>query len=215
MDSTLRILLVVGSVLIVAGVAAFFFFRDDSTAASCRERLAQPRVVAFGDSLVAGYGATLEGGFVSLLSQSLGVPILNLGKSGDTTAQGKARVDTALAANPDITLVLLGGNDALRRVSVEETEQNLREIIEALQKSGSRVVLLGVIGGFPRDPYASMFKQLAEEYEVTYVSNVLSGIIAHADLMSDSIHPNQAGYQKIADTLLPLLEDECRELDAG
>lgn len=211
-----RYTLVLLCALIVATVGAIYFFMySASSDQSCADRAPAPLIVAFGDSLVAGYGATTEGGFVALLTQALGVPITNLGKNGDTTAQAKARLEAVVAASPDITLVLLGGNDALRRVSVEETEKNLREIVASLQKAGSRVVLLGVIGGFPRDPYAPMYERLAEEFDVTYVSNVLSGIITRADLMSDGIHPNQAGYKKIADRLLPIIEDECTELDSA
>ncbi len=149
---------------------------------------------------------------MSILAQQTGVPISNFGESGDTTAQAKARVVEVLADKPDITLVLLGGNDALQRVSDEETEANFRGIITAIQNSGSKVVLLGVVGGFPRDRYESMFERLAEDYEVTYVPNVLSGVIGRSSLMSDGIHPNQAGYQVIADKILPVLEEECGDM---
>ena len=178
---------------------------------SCADRTSAPKIVAFGDSLVEGYGASTEGGFVTLLSRSTGVSITNVGVSGDTTEGALARVGSVVEANPDITLVLLGGNDALRKVPLEATEKNLSTIIETLQKGNTHVVLLGVVGGFP-DPYADMYKRLAKKYHVTYVSNVLSGIFGHSDLTSDSIHPNEAGYKKIADRLKPILEKECGKL---
>lgn len=203
----LRILIPVLALAVLAFLAIQFLYRRDAPAQDCAS--SAPRVVAFGDSLIAGYGATTPGGFVTLLSNSAGIPIANLGKNGDTTADAKARASAALASDSDIVLVLLGGNDALRQVPVAQTEQNLGEVVSALQEGGSRVILLGVIGGFPRDPYAPMFERLAKTHDVTYVPNVLSGIIGHADLMSDQVHPNEAGYQKIADRLLPVLEKEC------
>lgn len=207
---TLQRILIAALVILVIG-AAIYMFQSEDNAQACSGKGNTPRIVAFGDSLVYGYGATSEGGFVSLLSSGLGVPVINLGKNGDTTSSAKERLDAVVKAKPSITLVLLGGNDALRRVPQAETEQNLRAIIEEIQKTGSRVMLLGVIGGFP-DPYSSMYSRLAKEYELTYVQNILSGIIGRTELMSDSIHPNQAGYQKIADRIFPVLEKECSGL---
>jgi acyl-CoA thioesterase-1 len=194
---------VIGVILVV-----FLVARHEASQQVCATKIPAPRIVAFGDSLVEGYGATNAGGFVSILSTQAGVPILNLGKNGDTSAQANERVTSVIAARPTITLVLLGGNDALQGVPQLQTEQNLDEIITSLQKNGSKVVLLGVIGGLP-DPYAAMFDRLSAVYGVTYVPNVLSGIIGRNELMSDSVHPNQAGYQKIADRLLPVLQKEC------
>lgn len=210
MSQSARISILVAVVFLVS-VPAYLYFQNESKEGACRSEILSPRIVAFGDSLVAGYGASMEGGFVSLLSTGLGVPVINLGKSGDTTSSAKERISSVVSTQPAITLVLLGGNDALRRTPQTETEQNLKEIIEDIQKNGSRVVLLGVIGGFP-DPYSSMYSRLAKEYDLTYIPNVLSGIIGRTELMSDSIHPNQAGYQMIADRLLPVLEEECAEL---
>lgn len=193
---------------IIAGVA-FAIHRSDAERQACADRVPPSRILAFGDSLVAGNGASITGGFVTILSREAGVSIANFGKSGDTTVDAKARLTSVVAAAPTITLVLLGGNDALQRLPVAETEKNLAAIIEELQKNGSQVVLLGVVGGLP-DPYAAMYRRLAKEYGVDYVPNVLAGIIGHSDLMSDSVHPNQQGYQKIADKVLPTLERACK-----
>lgn len=203
------LLIVVPILLIVAGGA--YYFLGSTPSVSCAERTPVPRVVAFGDSLVEGYGATTDGGFVTLLSQGTGVPITNLGVRGDTTESALTRIASVVDATPDITLVLLGGNDALRKVRLATTEQNLATIIDTLQQNKSKVVLIGVIGGLP-DPYSSMYKRLAKKYDVTYVPNVLSGILGHADLTSDSIHPNEAGYTRITDRLTPILEKECARL---
>lgn len=210
MKSTRAIVLGIAALAVVA--AGLYFYSPDATVGTCASIAPTPRIVVFGDSLVEGYGATSKGGFVTLLSERMSLPIANYGRSGDTTTQAKARLNAVVAAKPDIALVLLGGNDALRRIPETETEENFRTIITELQKSGSRVILLGVLGGFPRDPYAPMFERLVGDYDITYIPNVLSGVIGRSNLMHDGVHPNQDGYQKIADRILPILEKECQEL---
>jgi len=162
-------------------------------------------IVAFGDSLVEGVGATMGNDFVSLLSKDLNLPIINLGVSGNTTTDGLARIDAVLAEKPDIVLLLLGGNDFLRRVPAKETFANLAQIIKTLQDSGAVVVLLGVRGGLISDGYESYYAKLAKEYHTAYVPNVLAGLIGNREYMADSIHPNDIGYAKVAKKLLPVL----------
>lgn len=201
--------------LVAALAAAFaawrFWLRDDTSLAGCRDRLPQPVIVAFGDSLVAGQGATTAGGFVSMLTAQSGVPIRNFGKGGDTTAAAQARIDSALAAKPDIALILLGGNDALRRIPYATTEANLDSVIERFQNAGVEVILLGVMGDLFNDPYPDMFERLAERHEVALVPNVLAGLLGRNELMSDAIHPNEEGYTRIAARVLLVLEEACAD----
>jgi len=162
--------------------------------------------VAFGDSLVAGVGATAGDDFVSLLSTRIGEPIINLGVSGDTTAAALSRLDQVQAADPRIVIVLLGGNDYLRRIPKADTFANLETIIQSVQNTGAVVLLLGVRGGVVRDEYEDEFERLVKEYNVAYVEDVLSGLIGRSELMSDPIHPNDAGYRIIADRVYLVLE---------
>lgn len=164
-------------------------------------------IVAFGDSLVAGNGSTLGNDFVSLLSTKIGEPIINLGIPGDTTAGGLARIDSLLEENPRVVILLLGGNDFIRKVAREETFSNLRAIINKIQASGSVVVLLGVRGGLLADSADGLFKDLAKETGSAYVPNVLSGLFADSRYMSDAIHPNDAGYIRVADKVYEVLKD--------
>jgi len=162
-------------------------------------------IVAYGDSLVSGVGSD-TGGFVSLLSQKLGVPIINLGMPGDTTASGYARIETVKAKQPGIVVVLLGGNDALRKVPIEDTFLNLEKIITELQKDGAVIVLLGVRGGLLSDPYEKKYKELAERTGSAYVPNILKGLITRQEYMADALHPNDKGYAIIADSVYETLE---------
>ncbi len=157
-------------------------------------------IVAFGDSLVLGVGSTESNDFVSLLSKKTGRPIVNLGVSGNTTAQGLERIDEVISKDPGTVIVVLGGNDYLRKLPQEETFNNLRKIITTLQSKGIMVVLLGVRGGLLVDKFNSDFKSLAKETGVVFVPNVLDGLIGDSRYMtSDGIHPNDLGYQKIAE----------------
>lgn len=156
-------------------------------------------IVAYGDSLIEGVGASKTGGFVALLSEKIDEDIVNLGVSGDTTRDGVERINDVLEQNPRLVFVLLGGNDFIKKIAKEETFSNLRTIVGTIQAEGAVVVLLGVRGGIVRDGYDSNFKDLARETGSVYVPNVLGGVFGNPELMSDVIHPNQAGYQFIAD----------------
>lgn len=165
-------------------------------------------IIAFGDSLVQGVGASDESkNFVSLLSKKIGKPIINLGVSGNTTADGLARLEALDKYKPKVVLLLLGGNDYLKKIPQETTFNNLEKIIEDLQSRGAVVVLLGVRGGLLSDKFESSFEDLSKENETAYVSNVLAGLITNSQYMYDAIHPNDLGYQKIADRVYPVLKD--------
>ncbi len=205
------VLIVVGGLVIIG--SAWWFLAPHERAMSCASLPMKPSVIAFGDSLVAGYGAETGKDFVSVLSESTDIPIQNLGRNGDTTASARTRLKEVIAAKPDIVIVLLGGNDALQGASVEDTERNLSKILDMLQREGIEVILAGVLGGFPTDPYAPMFRRLADTHPVLFVPNILSGVIENREMMSDAIHPNSAGYARIAERLLPLLADSCARLE--
>ncbi len=164
-------------------------------------------IIVFGDSLVVGVGSSSGTGFFGQLSALTREPIKNYGRSGDTTADGLARLPQMLAENPHpkVVLVLLGGNDYLRKVPKVQTFANLRTIITEIQNTGAVVILLGVRGGPLTDQFESSFEKLASEMQVGYVSNVLSGLYGNSNLMSDAIHPNDAGYAKIAQRVYPVL----------
>jgi len=193
--------------LLVGG--SWFLYRSMNMPLSCNAVVPAPTIGAFGDSLVAGYGAHIGEDAISILSEKIGVPITNFGVSGNTSADALVRIDTVLATDPDIVIVLLGGNDALQGIPVSITEQNLSLILERLKEKDIHPLLVGVIGGFPTDPYAAMFERLSKEYAVPLVPNILSGLIGREEFMSDAIHPNSAGHVRIADKLVPYLERLC------
>ncbi len=163
-------------------------------------------IIAFGDSLVEGVGASsLEKNFVSLLARKIGRPIVNLGVSGNTTGDGLLRLSELDKYNPKVVILLLGGNDFLKKIPIETTFTNLGKIIENFQSRGAIVVLLGIRGGLLSDKFDDRFDDLADNHDTVFVSNVLSGLLTNKQYMSDAIHPNDLGYAMISDRVYPVL----------
>lgn len=182
----------------------FWFFRDEKIT---NYPSSGKDIVAFGDSLIVGVGASEPSqGFVSKLSKEVGRPILNLGVSGNTTRDGLERISQLDKYNPKVVLLLLGGNDYLKKVPEEETFSNLEKIIQNIHSRGAVVVLLGVRGGLLSDRFESRFEDLQEKYNTAYVPNVLDGLITNQRYMADAVHPNDWGHQVIADKVYPVLE---------
>ena len=162
-------------------------------------------IIAFGDSLVAGVGSS-TGGFVDMLSKDLGVEVVNLGISGNTTKDALDRVEVLKDYKPKLVMILLGGNDFLRKVPTEETFANLDKIVRVVVNQGSVVVLLGVRSGVLSNRYDEEYEKLASKYGAVYVSDVLDGVFGRPNLMYDTIHPNDLGYRIIADRLNPVIK---------
>ncbi|HEC30628.1 MAG TPA: arylesterase, partial [Candidatus Yonathbacteria bacterium] len=148
-------------------------------------------IIAFGDSLIEGVGASEGNDFISLLSREIGQPIINVGISGNTTRDGLKRIGKdVLSKDPKIVLISLGGNDYLKRVPKDETFENLENIITQIQNKGAVVLLLGVRGGILRDNYEKNYRDTAERLGAGYVENILDDIIGTPSLMYDALHPN-------------------------
>jgi acyl-CoA thioesterase-1 len=162
-------------------------------------------IVAFGDSLVYGTGSS-GGGFVRMLEQRIGRPIENMGVPGDTTAEGLARLEEVLELDPSVVILLLGGNDYLQQVPQDTTFGNLSTMIERLQADGAAVLLAGVRGGLMRDNFAARFEELAKQHGTAYVHDVLDDTLGVDGYMADQVHPNDRGYEVIADRIQPVIE---------
>lgn len=175
-----------------------------------------PRVVFLGDSLTAGYGLPEDQAFPAVLGNLLRdegrpVEVVNAGVSGDTTAGGLARVDWLLEQNPQVVVVGLGGNDALRGLPLDETEKNLREIITRCQGSGARVLLLGMrmLPNYGPDyvqRFEGIYPRLADDLDVKLVPFLLARVGGVRRLnQDDGIHPTAEGQRLVAENVLPYL----------
>lgn len=163
-------------------------------------------IVFFGDSLVYGIGAEKGNDMPSLLSASLDRAVINSGTPGDTTADGLAKLDDkVLQFQPALVLILLGGNDVLQNISEEDTFQNLSSMIDRIQATNAQVILIGVRGGLLYDSYGDNYAKLARQKRVVHVDDILAGIFTDPALKADQVHPNDAGYAKMAERLLPIV----------
>jgi acyl-CoA thioesterase-1 len=183
-----------------------------------------PKIVAFGDSLTAGYGLSPAESYPSLLQKMLDADgfhyeVVNAGVSGDTSAGGVRRIDWSLDAGGVRFVILeLGANDFLRGQPVEETKKNLSAIIERSKSRGARVLLAGMYtttdaGRDYERQIDEAFKSLAGEQGVTLIPFFLEGVAGKAELnQQDGIHPNAEGTRLVAATvyryLKPMLEEE-------
>jgi acyl-CoA thioesterase-1 len=195
--------------------------KSDAPAAKVEETPAKPTpaadtrpvIVAFGDSLTAGFGAEPGNSYPDFLQKELdraGLAwrVVNAGVSGDTTTDGANRVSEVLAVKPRVVILEFGGNDGLRGLPIETTKANLEQMIVALQKSGAAVILAGMtlppnygpdyIRGFER-----VYQDLAVKYKLVRIPFLLEGVATNRSLMQrDGIHPTGVGNSKVAETVM-------------
>lgn len=163
-------------------------------------------ILAFGDSLTHGTGASNDTAYPAVLQQLSGHTVINAGIPGETTAEGLTRLPDALAEHqPKIVLLCLGGNDMLRQQNPAATESNLRQMIQSIRASGASVVLIGVPGGiFSGAP--DYYEKLADEFDIPYEGEIFDEVLRNPRLKSDPIHANSEGYRKVAERLAELLK---------
>ena len=165
-------------------------------------------VVAFGDSLTYGIGARKQTTYPEALSELTGMEVINEGISGETTSQGVKRFSSVLNRHsPELVILMEGGNDILRNQSQSRLKRNLATMIEEAQSLGIEVVLIGVPEKKLFSDSASLYTELADEYQLIFDGEVLSDLLRSAEYKSDSIHLNSAGYQKLAQRIHELMLD--------
>ena len=176
---------------------------------------AEKKILAFGDSLTAGYGIALEKSFPAQLEkrlQELGydIQVINAGVSADTASGGRARLEWTLdAQKPDFVIVELGANDMLRGTDPEVTRKNLQKILKILKKRKIPVLLAGMkatpnLGPAFVGRYQKMYQDLAKKYAAVYYPFFLEGAAMKQDLVQDDgLHPNEQGVAVIVGNILP------------
>ena len=180
-----------------------------------------PVILAFGDSLTAGFGVPDSENYPSRLQRIIsqnGYPhqVINGGVSGDTTAGGVRRIRWLMKQNPKIVILELGANDGLRGLSLEEMESNLEQIIGVCIEGGAKILLTGMkIPPNYGEEYTAGFEQiytrLAERHQLSLVPFFLEGVAGKREYTRpDGIHPLGAGYSIVAQTvwehLKPLMD---------
>jgi acyl-CoA thioesterase-1 len=174
-------------------------------------------IVAFGDSLTAGYGLDAGLSYPDFLQKTIDAKgyryrVVNQGISGDTTSGGVARMDSALVLKPAIVILELGANDGLRGLPVANTRANLEEMIVAFQRGGAKVLLAGIT--LPRNygpdyirDFDSVYRDLAARHKLDFLPFLLEGVAMNPQLMlPDALHPNAKGAEKVAGNVFSVLE---------
>jgi len=180
------------------------------------------RVVVLGDSLSDAYDMPREAGWVHLLDQRLGTrhEVIDAAISGDTTAGALSRINDLLAQyQPQVLIVILGGNDGLRGLSPGGMERNLAEIIERGQASGAEVLLMQIrlppnLGPMYLERFEAVYPRLAERYDIQLLEFFLQDLFDQPGmLMPDGIHPSVEAQPSLADQIEPVVREVLDGLD--
>ncbi|MFK7794549.1 MAG: GDSL-type esterase/lipase family protein [Gammaproteobacteria bacterium] len=163
-------------------------------------------ILAFGDSLTVGVGTSEAYSYPSVLAQLSGRKVVGAGVSGEETTQGLIRLPTVIdEVNPDLLILLEGGNDILRNKNLHNTKKNLAAMIELAHARGVQVVLIGVPEKKLFSDVAPLYEELAEQYGLVFADDLLAGLLRDNEYKSDAVHLNQRGYGVMAETIHELL----------
>lgn len=163
----------------------------------------RPVLLAFGDSLTAGFGVERGGRYPDQLQARLDAAgysyrVVNMGLAGDTTRGARTRLDRALALQPAIVILELGGNDRGSGITLEQTQTNLDAMVSLFRRAGATVVLAQ-----SRAALSPVFTELARKHDVTLIPSFLRGVEEHPELtIGDGRHPNAEGYVIVTDGVM-------------
>ncbi len=184
------------------------------TAAQSADKSAEKRLLVLGDSLTAGYGLPSAQSFpvrleAALRAKGIAVTVINAGVSGDTTAGGLARLDWSLADNPTHVIVELGANDMLRGLDPGQARRNLDKIVSRLRTEKLPVMIAGMLasrtlGAAYQAEFDGMYPALAKQHGALLYPFFLDGVATDPALnLSDGLHPNARGVDRIVERILP------------
>ena len=182
-------------------------------------------ILALGDSLTEGLGVDPDGNYPAQLEATLkemgysNVKVVNSGLSGETSTGLVNRLDWVAQTKPDITILTIGANDAIRGIDVTTVEANIRTAVKRLQDNGSEVILGGMqiydnLGSDYVQSFAAIYPRVAKDMNVTLIPFFLNGVGGDPELnQADAIHPTKDGYTIIVnDNILPILEPKLEAL---
>jgi acyl-CoA thioesterase-1 len=176
------------------------------------------KILAFGDSLTAGYGLTEPESLTAQLGEALtkmgrAAVVINGGVSGDTSAGGVSRLDWALADKPQVMILALGGNDMLRALDPVSTKANLEAIIAKAQQAGVEIILAGMLappnlGADYKTAFDALYPELAKAHDLLFLPFLLQDVAQDSALnQADGLHPNGKGVAVMVRHLLPLITE--------
>ncbi|PYE36438.1 arylesterase [Psychrobacter fozii] len=185
-------------------------------------------ILALGDSLTEGLGVDSNANYPAQLEASLkelgytNAKVINSGLSGETSTGLVNRLDWVAQTKPDITILTIGANDAMRGLDVVTIEKNIRTAVKTLQDNGSEVILGGMsiydnLGNDYVSAFSDIYPRVAKDMNVPLIPFFLEGVGGDPELnQADAIHPTKEGYQIIVkDNILPILKPEIQKLKAS
>lgn len=185
-------------ILLAALIACVFYFMKSRPAEIKNLHNPHTAIVAFGDSLTAGYGAPAGASYPDVLAKKLGRPVINLGLSGDTAVNAPNRLPQVLEQDPHLVLIEFGANDFMRGLSREAAVAAVARVVDEVQAAGAVAVIVDT-GGPGMGAYTSAYEKMAKEKQAVFVPAILKGIFHDRRYKSDMVHPNAAGYEKVAE----------------
>lgn len=174
--------------------------------ASCSQQLTplapNAPILAFGDSLTAGYGVAPADSYPAVLAQLSNHPVINKGVSGETTAQGLARFSQVIAeTKPALIILMEGGNDILQNLNPQQTKTNLGQMINIAKQNNIQVLLIAVPEKSLFSSAAEFYKELAQENKLALDNSSIAELEKDPRYKSDYVHFNQQGYKLLAEKI--------------
>lgn len=170
-------------------------------------------IVAFGDSLTYGFGASPNSSYPTLLSEITGYDIINSGLNGDTARNGVQRIKSVVEKyNPSVVIVGIGGNDIIRRQS-QNLEKDLNTIVSYLKSKDIKPILLSepqptILGNIITVADSPIYERVANKQDILLLDNIYSKYLADQEYKSDLIHLNDSGYSRVAEDIASRLKRE-------
>jgi len=191
---------------------ALLFLAIGALLAACSSQPPLPKlsphaiILAFGDSLTYGTGAPRNQAYPAVLAKLSGFKVINAGLPGDVTVEGLARLPQVLEdVQPELMILCHGGNDLIRQTGEQAAASNIRAMIKLAQQQGVSVILLAVPKPSILLHEPDFYMQIAKEFNIPILTGVLPKILNKPSMKSDIIHPNNKGYQLLAESLYELM----------
>ena len=198
----------ISAILAVVVLTLLIYINENKNDLSENTLKSNPLILAFGDSLTYGFGASPAFSYPALLGKKSGLHVINAGINGEESAEGLERLPELLKQKPDLVILCHGGNDILRQRSQVELKNNLLSMIKLIKESGAIVLFVGVpdfnLVGFKTLP---LYSDIAKESGVIYEDEILTYIETRQTLKSDYVHPNEKGYEMMADTFMKIIHN--------
>ncbi len=200
------------AILSAVMLSALVFFQGCGRQPRIAKLSAASVVVAFGDSLTAGTGASLAESYPAVLAEMLGCRVINAGVPGEVSSAALKRLPTVLQdQKADLVILCEGGNDLLGKEDDDVIRKNIDAMVAVARDAGANVVLIGVPRPGLRLKVPQFYRQVADKHGIPYDSKTIAQILSSRSLKSDYVHPNAAGYRRMAESIAGLIRASQQE----